>query len=321
MINKKYWYDLDYETNSIGFGCWQIAGSHSLNDKPHGWGQVSENDAISLLTKALSLGIDFYDTAQGYNDGRSEYLLGKAMKKAKVRPLVCTKIALSKNEICNNALNEQFIQKVEKSLTRLQVDRIDVLLIHNPPDSIDWSFFDHNILTKLKKDGKIGSFGISSSSISGAKNAIHASFGSTIEWVFNVFERRPEKELFPLLSEKKINYIARSPLSRGLINAKYINHNTDFGSNDFRSTLPIDWIDWVIKQLRKMNNNGVHSSDLISFAVNYYTKFSEVTSTIVGIKTIGQLSIIEDIMNSKNNKEYDNQITFKDIPDCFPKWK
>jgi aryl-alcohol dehydrogenase-like predicted oxidoreductase len=82
VIKKKYWYDLDYETNPIVFGCWQIAGSHSLNDKPHGWGRVSENDAISLLTKALSLKIDFYYTAQRYNDEKSEYLFGKAMKKA-----------------------------------------------------------------------------------------------------------------------------------------------------------------------------------------------------------------------------------------------
>ena len=55
-----------------------------------------------------------------------------------------------------------------------------------------------------------------------------------------------------------------------------------------------------------MNNNGVHSSDLINYSLNYCTRFPEITSTIVGIKSIGQLSIIEEIINSNNHKEYDN---------------
>ncbi|AWV96914.1 aldo/keto reductase [Arcticibacterium luteifluviistationis] len=321
MLKKRLWHDLNRETNPIGFGCWQIAGNHTANGKPNGWGDIDERKAVALLTRAMSSGIDFYDTAQGYNNGNSEMLLGKAMANAKKRPLICSKIALTSDEITNCNLNDDFVLKVEKSLKRLQTEQIDILLLHNPPDSIDWTSFAQSILIALKEQGKIGTFGVSSISINGAKNAAKANFGSTIEWVFNVFERRPVTELFPLLREKKMNFIARSPLSRGLINPKYITSEPKFDENDFRSTLPGDWVKWGISQLRKMNSNGVESKDIISFSLNYYSLFREVTSTIVGIKTMEQLDAISEIMNDSASQKYLEESVLANIPECYPKWK
>lgn len=321
MKERRYWHGLDRETRPLGFGCWQIAGAHSKNGAPHGWGQISEQEALALLVEAMANGVDFFDTAQGYNSGMSEALLGKAMAIAGADPVVCSKIELEAFETTNLCLCDSFKARVESSLKRLNKQRLDILLIHNPPDTLNWPAFDRGGLEDLKQEGKIGTYGISSSGLKGAINAAEAGFGNTIEWVLNLFERRPVTELFPILSEARMNFIARSPLSRGLINTNYLAVEPKFGSDDFRSTLPADWVDWVVASLRAFHANGVPESELVRQALTYCIQHDQVTAAIVGVKSVAQLEAIMAI-----NLEITQAIEVKKemldhIPSCYPPWR
>ena len=318
-MNKRYWHVLNKETNPIGFGCWQIAGAHSIDGKPNGWGDVDERDALNLLVKAINLGIDFFDTAQGYNNGKSEELLGKAISAAGKEVVVCTKIVLTNDEIKNHQLGEDFISRVEESLKRLNTDRLDVLLLHNPPDDINWKQFNDSVLLDLKKEGKIGTFGVSTRGLLAAKNVVEANFGTVLEWVFNIFERRPVNELFPLIDKNGFNFIARSPLSRGLINPKYLDNNPQFNRDDFRSTLPNDWVEWTLDSLKRVCLNGLRNEDLVKFAIDYCLQYKEVTSTIVGIRNIKQLDSVLAFNNNLNYQNYSTDL-LSGVSECYPKW-
>lgn len=319
-MNKRYWHALNKETNPIGFGCWQIAGAHSIDGKPNGWGDVDERDAVNLLVKAINLGIDFFDTAQGYNNGKSEELLGKAISAAGKEVVVCSKIVLTNDEIKHYKLGEDFISRVEESLKRLNTDRLDVLLLHNPPDDINWKQFNDSVLLDLKKEGKIGTFGVSTRGLLAAKNVVEANFGTVLEWVFNIFERRPVNELFPLIDNNGFNFIARSPLSRGLINPKYLDNNPQFNRDDFRSTLPKDWIEWAIESVKKVRSNGILPDNIVKQALLYCLKHQSVTSSIVGFRTLKQLENILEINSLTENAESLSESYLNGIPPCFPKW-
>ena len=319
-MEKRYWHGLDRETNPIGFGCWQIAGSHSIGNLPNGWGEVNSKEALNILVAAINSGIDFFDTAQSYNNGKSEELLGAAIKQTKKNVVVCTKIVLTDDEINKHRLEYDFAERVEKSLSRLNLERIDILLIHNAPDNVNWKEFDITELNDLQRKGKIGTFGISARGLNGAKNALEAKFGTVLEWVFNVFERRPANILFPLIEQNNFNFIARSPLSRGLINPKYLIDFPAFKDDDFRSTLPKDWVEWTINSLKKIHANGIEPDDMVKQSILYCVQYKAVTSAIIGVRTMKQL---EDIlrMNCIDDKnEFLKRNIFHGIEECFPKW-
>lgn len=319
-MTKRYWHVLNKKTNPLGFGCWQIAGSHFIDGKPNGWGQIDEREAVNLLIAAINSGIDFFDTAQGYNNGKSEELLGKALVQTNTGVVVCTKISLTPDEIIKCEIKDDFEQRVNASLKRLNSERIDILLIHNPPDDLDWYKFDYNVLNNLRSQGKIGTFGVSSRGIAGAKKVLEARFGTVLEWVFNIFERRPVHDLFPLVGQNEFNFIARSPLSRGFINPNYLNVFPAFEKDDFRSTLPKEWLEWTIDSLKRFHKNGVRQDEIVRASILYTLQFQAVTSSIIGVRTAKQLEHLLEMSASIKDGMFLNEDFLVGIPECFPKW-
>lgn len=316
MLANRYWYGIDQWLNPMGMGCWQIGGNHQINGKPNGWGHISTSEATYLIHQAIDNGIELFDTAASY--GNSEILLGKAINTSSSgkQPVICTKIALEDSEISSARLSEAFITRVEKSLERLQADRIDILLLHNPPDDLPWGTFETTVLNRLRDDGKIGTYGVSCRSMNGVKKIIDTGFGTCVEWVFNILERRP-LDVFPLLKDKQVNFIARSPLSRGLFSPKYRQGKPLFKADEFRSGLNQDWINWVLKSIDNLNLNDEDRQALPQIALQYCLSFPEMSAVIPGINKpeylesylkIKQQSFISrefiDILHSKTEASY-----------------
>ena len=317
-MKKRLWHGIDKSTNPYGIGCWQIAGNHHHNNIPNGWGNVTEFEAIDLLSEAMENGIDFFDTAQGYNNGKSEKLLGEAIKNTGKEVVVSTKVQLSDHEISKKVIGDEFQKRVEESLNNLNLPMIDILLIHNPPDDLDWKTFDYDLLENLVEKKLIGTFGVSSKGLKGAKNAVENKVGTTLEWVFNLFERRPINHLFPTIEKNKMNFIARSPISRGLINPKYLKASPIFDKDDFRSTLPKDWIDWTIDLLKIYHNNGISESEIVKSAIQFCLQYDQVNSVILGVKSKKQLDDYLKVSNSIVT-DYDFKL-LQHIPEFYPKW-
>ena len=114
---------------AIGFGGWQIAGS---------WGPVDERQAIGAIHAALDAGIDVFDTADVYGDGRSEQLIGKALRgRAGARPFVATKMGRrSRPHVAESYTAEAMAGFVGRSLKNLETDALDLVQLHCPPTSM-----------------------------------------------------------------------------------------------------------------------------------------------------------------------------------------
>ena len=185
MSFRRFWHSLKQSVNPVGFGCWQLSGNYSIDGRPQGWGEISEKEAIRLVEIALEKGIQFFDTAQAYGHGRSEIVLGKALRASSrnKNAVICTKIAFPSED--NRSSDQIFGSKLEKSLRNLNREAIDVLLIHGPPDDLDWHDFDSRPLERALRSGKIRSFGVSARSIIGAKKFLESDVGHCLEWSFS----------------------------------------------------------------------------------------------------------------------------------------
>ncbi len=281
------WPGLGRSIPRLGFGCWQIAGAYSVNGRPQGWGAMEEPDAVNLIHRALEEGVVFFDTAAAYGHGRSEAVLGKALASSRLgaQAVVCTKILLEADEIESGQLNSSLADRVEAGLARLGRERIDVLLIHNPPDDLCWDDIDSRPLEDLQRAGKIGLYGVSARSLKGAIAVARAGFGTCLEWVFHLLERRPAADLFPLLTDRSMAFIARSPLSRGLLSPRGLQSTQiHFKSDDFRSTLPADWLNWTRTSLKPLARLADTPGGMEASALRFCLSSPPVSMVIPGIK-------------------------------------
>jgi aryl-alcohol dehydrogenase-like predicted oxidoreductase len=322
-VEGRYWYGLDRIANPAGFGCWQLAGRYSVDGKPHGWSDISMGDAVRLVHRALDHGICFFDTAAAYGKGRSEQLLGQALASSALgaESIVCTKGALSAEEEEAALAGPHLVAEVEASLRRLRRSHIDILLLHGPPDDLDWRNFDRSGLDALVAAGKIITYGISSRSLAGAERVLDAAFGSCIEWTFNLLERRPARLVFPRLAAARTNFIARSPLARGLLTQEGASRDElGFAPADFRSTLPADWIGWSARSARQLLATDLLNGNLSETALRYCLSYEEVTAVIPGMHKPEQVErLVRAAQAGALEPEFLDRLTSA-VEECYPLW-
>ena len=321
MVPHRFWHSLNQSVNPVGFGCWQLSGRYSIGGKPQGWGEISEKSATRLVEAALEKGIQFFDTAQEYGHGRSEIVLGKALKTSArgKHAVICTKISLPGEN--NRFSDEIFNGKLEISLRNLRRETIDVLLIHSPPDDLDWRDFDPALFEKALRAGKIRSFGVSARSIAGAKNFLECNIGRCLEWSFSLLERRPITELFPTIRKRKIDFIARSPLARGILAEKAMRREKIlFPEDDFRSSLSYEWLSWAQRSAKKIKAKTQLDGSLSKFALQFCLSFDEVSAVIPGVRGLVHVEKLAELMKSGPLLVEQIDAVSEAIDLCFPQW-
>ena len=149
------------EVSVLGYGAWGIGGSM--------WIGADDDESLSALRRAIELGVNFIDTAAGYGAGHSERLVGRVVRDAAETVYVATKIPPKNMQWPSRAgvhASDAFpadwvVEQTEASLERLGLDRIDVQQFHvwsdEWVDQGDWL----DAIEQLKRDGKIGAFGVS----------------------------------------------------------------------------------------------------------------------------------------------------------------
>jgi aryl-alcohol dehydrogenase-like predicted oxidoreductase len=206
-----------WQISEIGFGGWQIGGQ---------WGRVDDKASIDTLHYAFDKGINFVDTAELYGDGHSETVIGQALKSwrgnkiyvaTKVRPIQWPQSDDDAPQMRGRFPNRYIRENVEKSLKRLQVDRIDLFQLHSwtpgATEELDWL----ETLNALRREGKIDRIGISLRDFRPDEGVDLARYGlvDSIQVVFNMFEQRPALRLFPAGQLTNAAFIARVPLDSG----------------------------------------------------------------------------------------------------------
>ncbi len=223
------------EVSEIGFGGRGIGGE---------WGPVSESEALETLNTAYDGGVNFFDTALVYGDGRSEKLIGKAFGSKRDSVIIADKIPpknFSWPVTEDVPIRETFpadwiVECTEKSLKNLGSDYIDVQQLHawtdNYMEEDEWL----SAFMRLKQDGKIRAAGISANDgdPGGCIDAVKSGVIDTLQVIYNIFEQRPAQELFPAAEENDIGIIVRVPFEEGLLTGG-IGPETIFEKRDRRS--------------------------------------------------------------------------------------
>ncbi|MCK9348502.1 MAG: aldo/keto reductase [Sphaerochaeta sp.] len=212
--------------SEVGLGTWQIGGS---------WGTVEDETAMKILQTASDAGITFFDTADVYGDGRSEKFIGKFLKSQRDSFFVATKLGRGGDPGWpGNFTPEAMIRHTDASLSRLGVERLDLIQLHCIPQDVlaDGAVFD--VLRDLKKQGKIADFGASVESVEEGLICLKEEGIASLQVIFNMFRQKLITDLFSKAKEKEVSIIARVPLASGLLSGK-MTKNTTFDESDHRN--------------------------------------------------------------------------------------
>ncbi len=210
----------------IGLGCWQLGGTD--------WGGLSDMTARSILIAAADAGVNFFDTADVYGNGRSEEILGRFLKERQGRFFVATKLGRAQGIYPSGYTWETIRSATEASLKRLGVAALDLTQLHCVPTSVmrEGEIFDW--LRRLQGEGKIRHFGAGVETVEEALICLDQPGLTSLQVIFNVFRQKPARELFAGAREKNVALIVRLPLASGLLGG-HLTGQTLFPADDHRN--------------------------------------------------------------------------------------
>lgn len=212
--------------SAVSFGTWAIGGA---------WGTVDKQDALAGLHRAIEAGVNFFDTADIYGDGRSEELLRQATRGREDEIYIATKFCRSEDIHDPETYSERTVRRLcEASLKRLGRERIDLYQIHCPPHEIIRRGDVFEVLDKLQQEGKIRMYGVSVETVDEGLTALQYPGVRALQVIFNVFRQKPLEELFPKAKEQGVGILARVPLASGLLTGKFTKDAT-FPADDHRN--------------------------------------------------------------------------------------
>lgn len=214
------------QVSAISLGTWQVGGK---------WGDdFSHETADEILNEAIDAGINFIDTADVYSEGESEKAVGRIVRNRSEKIYVATKCGRQLNPHINDAYQPSALRKfVEDSLRRMQLETIDLIQLHCPPNEVYYRPEIFEMFDRLKEEGKIQNLGVSVEKVEQALKAIEFPNVATVQIIYNMFRQRPAELFFNEAIKKNIGVIVRVPLASGLLTGTY-SKATSFSERDHR---------------------------------------------------------------------------------------
>ena len=226
-----------WSVGEVGYGMWGMGGQ---------WDAVEDEESLRSLERAVELGVDFFDTAWAYGDGRSERLLGELVARHPERKLyAATKIPPKNREWpsrrgskLEDVFPPQYIREyAERSLQNLGVDRIDLMQFHVWEDA--WAHDERwqEEAQSLKDEGLVGAWGLSLNRWEpwNGLTTLRTGLIDSVQVIYNIFDQAPEDQLFPLCEELEIAVIARVPFDEGTLTGT-LTRDSSWPKGDWRNT-------------------------------------------------------------------------------------
>lgn len=215
-----------WKVSEISFGAWAIGSM---------WGSVDEKESLAALHKALDVGINFFDTADIYGDGRSERLLGRLRKERQETFYIATKAGRKLNPHTAEGYNRENLTRfVEDSLRNLQTDCVDIVQLHCPPNKVYYTPETFEALEGLVKAGKIRHYAVSVRTCEEGLKALEYPGVQSVQIIFNMFRHRPAELFFPEAKRRRVGILARVPLASGMLTGR-MTRETTFAQDDHRN--------------------------------------------------------------------------------------
>ncbi len=280
-----------FKVSEVSFGSWAIGGT---------WGPVKNNESIAALHKAVELGVNFFDTADVYGDGKSERLLGQLRKEQGDKIYITTKAGRRLDPHTAEGYNRKnFSAFIERSLKNLGVDIIDLLQLHCPPTEVYYMPEVFGIMDDFVREGKIRYYGISVEKVEEALKAIEYPNVQSVQIIFNMFRHRPSELFFEQAKKRKVGILARVPLASGMLTGKF-KPDTTFAPDDHRNFNregeafdrgeTFSGVDYNtgLKAVKELKEICPEDMSMVQFALRWILMFDAVTCTIPGAKRPSQ---------------------------------
>jgi aryl-alcohol dehydrogenase-like predicted oxidoreductase len=282
-----------WKVSDISFGAWAIGGA---------WGNVSDDESLAALNRAIDSGVNFIDTADVYGDGRSERLISQLKKSRKDEIVVATKAGrrLPKQTV-EGYSRENLNAWIDRSLKNLFTDSLDLVQLHCPPTELYNRAEVFGMLDDLVKAGKVRYYGVSVEKVEEALKTIEYPNVQTVQIIFNCFRQKPADTFFARAKEKRVGILARVPLASGMLTGK-LRADSQFASDDHRNFNrhgehfdvgeTFSGVDYktgleAVEELRKLVPAG---TSMTQFALRWILMFDAVTCAIPGGKRPDQVA-------------------------------
>jgi len=281
-----------WKVSDIGFGAWAIGGS---------WGPQSESDSVAALNRALDLGCNFIDTAQGYGDGKSERTIAQVLKGRKGEHVyVATKIPVkspgawppSPYDKADERYPESYLrERLERSLRDLQTDCIDIVQLHTWTRTWNRDPRPLETLRKFQKEGKLRAIGISTPEHdqNSLIELMRGGLRDCVQVIYNISEQEPQAEFFPAAKENNVGVIVRVAFDESSLTGK-LTPATKFPEGDFRNNyFAGDRLARTVARVEKVRQAiGSAEKDLATAALKFALQPDAVSTVIPGIRNVHQ---------------------------------
>ncbi|MDT7745316.1 MAG: hypothetical protein QOE59_4394 [Actinomycetota bacterium] len=223
----------------VGFGAWAIGGG----GWEFGWGPQDDDESIAAIHRALDLGVNWIDTAAAYGFGRSERMVGRALKglTGDRRPYIFTKASLLEGPgriVVHSLDRDSILREADASLDRLGVDAIDLYQVHWPIPDADieegWAAF-----AELKEQGIVRHIGVSNFTVEQLRRAQQIAPVETLQPQYSLIDRDAETGLLPAAEREAIGVVVYSPMASGLLTGAMTRDRiTHLAEDDWRKRDP-----------------------------------------------------------------------------------
>lgn len=260
------------DVSEISFGSWQLGNRQD-------WKPMDDATAQGLVSAALEQGINLFDTAPNYASTNSERILGEALTGKRDQVVLVSKFG-HRPEGPKDFSVDWFEESLEASLRRLRTDYLDVLLLHNPPESMYrgtdplWGE-----LERAKTEGRIRHYGASLDFAGEIVACLENSGSEVLEIFFNILHQ-DVRRAFPVVREKGAGIIAKIPLDSGWLTGRFDASSRFSGVRARWSPDQITRRSELVGELDWLTADG---SPLSQKALAYILSYEEVSCVIPGI--------------------------------------
>jgi len=283
----------------VAFGGASISGEGA----GYGFGDITEDDAISLLNYAYDRGLRIFDTAPIYGFGTSEKRIGKAFKQNREDVFLVSKSGVTWHEnlrvdMTNDPQTTQ--RMLEQSLRDLQTDYIDLFMIHWPDERVDIRR-PLEVLAKAKLDGKIKHIGLCNTHLDDYKKACEIEKIEVLQSQLNFFEREVKDEILPLVTRDELSFMSWGTLDKGILTGR-VNRDRKFDKSDCRNWAP--WWKAMDKESRYKVMDRIiphlkeHGHTALEMALSFNLAQEGCSTLLCGSRTHEQLDgVLEALKN------------------------
>lgn len=268
--------------SEIGFGAWALGGDR--------YGPTEDSTSTKAIARAVELGCNFFDTADVYGYGHSEEVVAEGLSAVgKLNDvIIATKVGGQMDDNPVNLTEEYIYGALHSSLKRLKRDYIDLYQIHNPYRQIIANGQVFEILDKIKQEGYIRHYGVSVHSVTDGLACLKSGKPDTVQIVYNLYSliqsQNPSEQLFPAAKDANIGIIAREPLANGFLTGKQ-KVDSRYSEGDIRANWQATNRSFKIRLTEALRFLEQPGRSMVQSALRFVLDDSDITTTIVGIKT------------------------------------